>query len=167
MTEDNEWQRIIKYHCIPTIFTGVFWLPSKDKNIHIYNLVKKYEVVHKYIREHEKRHYNNSRQNLVIRYFKDVYNDIKSDWDKPFNKELKKNYEKYKNKLYGKNNAIVTNVNLLMEKLHEQKPTLKMEIYSKLVFYGRIAFWIIIIFGIPIAIFSMIIAGIDRISCPK
>lgn len=139
MTDRISWDEIIIYHYIPTERTGVFWIPSNK--IYVYSLVKKFDFFHKYILDHEKKHYANYNcsKHYVIRIILDIWNEWKGAWKNTFNEDLIKDKEKYMEELFStkKNKTIIKNMYVLMEELHETKATEKTLRYSKIVWCFR------------------------------
>lgn len=139
MNRKTNWSEIIVYHDILYKNNAVFWMPSNK--IYIYYLVKKYDVFHEYILDHEKKHYLtfNCDNNIVIKIILDICNEWSGAWINTTNKELKNNKIQYMKELseIKKNKIMIKNIHIFMEKLCEIKPTRKIWLYSKIVEYLR------------------------------
>ena len=158
MKEKINWEEIIIYHDILYKYNAIFWMPSKK--IYIYNLVKKYDVFHEYVLEHEKKHYLNFiySKNMLIGIILDIWNEWIGGWKNTINKELINNKRQYMIELSNikKNQTIIKDINVFMEKLGEIKPTKKIWIYSKIVEYLRPDSKVLMLFIILLIVIEII-----------
>jgi hypothetical protein len=67
------WENIIEYTDIPLPAPGIFWIPSNK--IYIQSSVKRHQLYHEYLIEHEKKHYinYNSKRNFCIKVIKEIW----------------------------------------------------------------------------------------------
>ena len=119
----------ITHYKHPTKFQGVFWMPSNK--VYIYCLVKKYSILHDYVKKHEKKHYKNynSGKYWVIRILLDILNEWNGELKRNTYRELLNDFQNYQIDLSNKN-CIIKTPNKLMKKLGENEPNRRMNIYA-------------------------------------